>query len=141
MKSADNIQVHELLLQRQELFAQVWELEQEILVLSENQFKIPEVPVDLPSSQKRSRKATTKQANSTNIKAPSLPDTDHFYLLISRDHQWEYQEIIESRPLLMARLNLGSKARKTTALYLATYDDAGYPQTQEEIWALAKTEK
>ena len=136
MKSTDNIQVHELLLQRQELFAQVWELEQEIHVLSENQFKIPEVPVDLPSSEKRSRKAAKKQTNSTNIKAPSLPDAQHFYLLISRDHQWEYQEIIESRPLLMARLNLGSNARKTTAINLATYDDDGYPQITENFWSL-----
>jgi hypothetical protein len=136
MKSTDNIQVHELLLQRQELFAQVWELEQEIHALSENQFKIPEVPVDLPSSEKKSRKATKKQANSTNIKAPSLPDTDHFYLLISRDHQWEYQEIIESRPLLMARLNLASKARKTMAINLATYDDEGFPQITENFWSL-----
>ena len=136
MKSTDNIKVHELLLQRQELFAQVWELEQEIHALSENQFKIPEVPVDLPSSEKKSRKATKKQANSTNIKAPSLPDTDHFYLLISRDHQWEYQEIIESRPLLMARLNLASKARKTMAINLATYDDEGFPQITENFWSL-----
>ena len=136
MKSTDNIQVHELLLQRQELFAQVWELEQEIHALSENQFKIPEVPVDLPSSVKKSRKATKKQANSTNIKAPSLPDTDHFYLLISRDHQWEYQEIIESRPLLMARLNLASKARKTMGINLATYDDEGFPQITENFWSL-----
>ena len=136
MKSTDNIQVHELLLQRQELFAQVWELEQEIHALSENQFKIPEVPVDLPSSQKRSRKASSKKASSTNIKAPSLPDAQHFYLLISRDHQWEYQEIIESRPLLMARLNLGTKSRKTMAVNLATYDDEGFPKITENFWSV-----
>lgn len=138
MQASDNIKVHELLLQRQELFAQIWEAEQEILALSENQFKIPEVPVDLPSSQKVSRKSTKNNASAKGIKAPALPDTSHFYLLITRDTQWEYQEIFESRPLLMARLNLATEVRKSTALYLATYDDAGYPQAQEEIWKLQK---
>jgi hypothetical protein len=102
MNPTDHIRLQELLLARQELFASIHNAESEIAALSEGKFKIPPVPLDLPSSQK----ATTKKkatAKSSKAKIPALPHRQAFYLIKSGETR---EEIYESRALLVARLKL-----------------------------------
>ena len=102
MNPTDHIKVQELLLQRQELFASIYAAESEIAALTEGKFKIPPVPVDLPSSQKAppKKKASAKKAKA---KIPVLPHRQAFYLIKSGETR---EEIYESRALLLARLKL-----------------------------------
>ncbi len=102
MNPTDHIRLQELLLQRQELFASIYRAESEIASLSEGKFKIPPVPVDLPSSQKASSKKKAP-AKSSKAKVPALPHRQAFYLIKSGETR---EEIYESRALLMARLKL-----------------------------------
>ena len=103
MTPKDHIRLNELLLKRQELFARIYEAEKQISEISQGHFKIPPVPVELSSSQKRPAKK--KLAKAAKEKIPSLPHKKAFYLIFSGDTR---HEIYESRAAITARLKLQS---------------------------------
>ena len=99
MTPENHIRLQELLLKRQELFARIYEVECEISEISQGHFKTPQVPVELPSSQKKTvvRKKAIRPAK---VKIPALPHKQAFYLIKSGESR---HEIYETRSLFNAR--------------------------------------
>jgi hypothetical protein len=115
MTPENHIRLHELLLKRQELFARIYEAECEISEISQGQFKIPQVPVDLLSSQKKIS-LRKKPDRPKKIKIPALPHKKAFYYIKSGESR---NEIYETRASFNARLKL--KNVPISSAHLATY--------------------